>query len=210
MQGGLEAGLLAELLCARLCHDLAGSVGAVSAGAELLAEEGADSPLASEALALMAGSAASLAARLRYLRLALGPGNQSAVHQVREVAEVFFSKGHPQGAWRLDWPDDQTVNSADRAKLVLNLICLAQECLPKGGSIAVRPGASSIVTAQGAVTILGESVQGLNGTASFEWGPRTAQGAYAALLARRLGARISVHQDEGAVVFKLNEGAGGE
>ena len=206
MQREQEAGLLAELLCARLCHDLAGAVGAVTAGAELLAEEGAGNLgagnlQAGEALDLMAASAASLTARLRYLRLALGPCNQSAVTQARGLAEALFSKGYPQGEWQLDWPADQVAVSPDQAKLLLNLICLAQESLPRGGVIAVRLGSEVSVAARGATAVLGEAAQGLTQACSFEVGPRAAQGVYAALLASRLGVTITVHQAAGAVIF---------
>ena len=38
----MEALHLAELLCSRICHDLAGPVGAAAAGAELIADSGGD------------------------------------------------------------------------------------------------------------------------------------------------------------------------
>ena len=110
---------LAELLCARLCHDLAGAVGAVSAGAELLAEEGTASPMAAEAVSLLADSAASMAARLRFLRLALGTASASAPNEARALAVAFLEKGFPQGEWKLDWPMAQAAaKSPDQAKLL--------------------------------------------------------------------------------------------
>jgi histidine phosphotransferase ChpT len=200
---GQEA-LLAELLCARLCHDLAGAVGAVTAGAELLVEEGSTSPMAAEALDLMAGSAISLAARLRFLRLAVGPANNSASGQARALAEAYFLKGYPQGEWKLDWPGETAgIASADHAKLLLNLILLAQECLPRGGVIAVRPRQQELVTAGGPAMQLGEAAAGLSSPDLSSLTPRGAQGAYAALLARRLGGAITAHKDDAKVSFSL-------
>jgi len=196
--------LLAELLCARLCHDLAGAVGAVTAGAELLAEEGSSSPMAAEALDLMASSAISLAARLRFLRLAVGPANTGAAGQARAHAEAYFLKGYPQGEWKLDWPGEITgIASADHAKLLLNLISLAQECLPRGGIIAVRPQERQIVVASGPSVQMGEAAQGLEATDMSRMSPRGAQGAYAALLAKRIGSSISAVQDDMKVSFSL-------
>jgi histidine phosphotransferase ChpT len=198
-------GVLAELLCARLCHDLAGAVGAVTAGAELLAEEGAASPIAAEALDLMANSAVSLAARLRFLRLAMGPGNQGAPAQARSLAEAYFAKGYPSGEWMLDWPHDSPALLApDLAKLLLNLVCVAQECLPRGGTIEVRPDRDEIVTARGAVIALGEAMQGLQAKDAAGLSPRAAQGAYTALLARRMGSSIDVCQGDDAVTLVVN------
>lgn len=203
--GEFEGGL-AELLCARLCHDLAGVVGAVSAGAELLTEEGVASPMAAEALDLMSSSAASMAARLRFLRLAVGPSNQGAATQARNLADAYFIKGHPQGEWQLDWPYDQAApDSPEQAKLLLNLICLAQECLPRGGNIVVRPRQSDLVTAEGAVVAVGEAVQGLSADGIAGLTPRAAQGVYASLLARRMGSSITVRKGDDKVVFALTQ-----
>lgn len=195
---------LAELLCARLCHDLAGAVGAVSAGAELLAEEGPASPMAAEAVSLLADSAASMTARLRFLRLALGVASASAPNEARALAVAFIEKGYPQGEWKLDWPMGQgAAKSPDQAKLLLNLICLAQDCLPRGGVIAVRPEEEALVTARGDTVTVGESVQGLTATDLAGLGPRSGQGAYAGFLAARLGGRVAWRQESGEIIFGL-------
>ncbi len=195
---------LAELLCARLCHDLAGAVGAVSAGAELLAEEGPASPIAAEAVSLLADSAASMTARLRFLRLALGPSSASAPNEVRALAMAFLEKGYPQGDWTLDWPPAQAAaSSPDQAKLLLNLMCLAQDCLPRGGVIAVRPAEAVLVTARGDTVNASESAQGLAATDLDGLGPRAGQGAYASLLAARLGGTVEWRQSQGEIAFFL-------
>lgn len=195
---------LAELLCARLCHDLAGAVGAVSAGAELLAEEGPASPMAAEAVSLLADSAASMTARLRFLRLALGTASASSPNEARALAAAFLEKGFPQGDWKLDWPMAQAAaKSPDQAKLLLNLICLAQDCLPRGGVIAVRPDEEVLVAARGDTVTVGESVQGLTATDFAALGPRAGQGAYAAFLAARSGGSITYNQASGEIAFSL-------
>src|SRR5579859_3140148 len=195
---------LAELLCARLCHDLAGAVGAVSAGAELLAEEGPASPMAAEAVSLLADSAASMTARLRFLRLALGNASASAPNEARALAAAFLEKGFPQGEWKLDWPMGQAAaKSPDQAKLLLNLVCLAQDCLPRGGVIAVRPEEEVLVAARGETVTMGESVQGLAATDLAALGPRTGQGAYAGFLAARLRGAIAYKQGPGEIGFVL-------
>ena len=197
---------LAELLCSRLCHDLAGAVGAVSAGAELLAEEGPASPMAAEAVSLLADSAASMTARLKFLRLALGASSSSSPAEARPLTLAYLEKGYPTGEWRLDWPVDQPPPaSPDHAKLLLNLICLAQDCLPRGGVIAVRPQEASPVAARGATLAQGESLQGLTAVDLAALGPRAGQGAYAAFLARRVGGQVAWSQGQGEIVFALNQ-----
>jgi histidine phosphotransferase ChpT len=197
---------LAELLCARLCHDLAGAVGAVSAGAELLAEEGPASPMAAEAVSLLADSAASMTARLKFLRLALGVSSASAPSEARPLAQAYLEKGYPQGEWKLDWPADQgPAASPDHAKLLLNLICLAQDCLPRGGVIVVRPQDAVLVAARGETLTASESVRGLTATELAELGPRAGQGAYANSLAARLGGTVAWRQEQGEIAFSLQQ-----
>ena len=201
----MDEGILGELLCARLCHDLAGAVGAVTAGAELLAEEGPTSPMAAEALDLMATSAGSMAARLRFLRLAVGPGNSGSGGQARELTASYFTKGYPQGEWKLDWPHDPNAAlSPDHAKLLLNLVCIAQECLPRGGTIEVQP---EMVTARGGSIVQGEAVFGLKAEGYQGLTPRAAQGAYAALLASRLHGKIDIRQGDQSLAFVVNRTA---
>src|SRR3546814_10576584 len=62
---------LVALICSRLCHDLAGSIGAVNNGIELLAEE-TDPATRDEAIGLIAMSGGDAARRLAFFRQALG------------------------------------------------------------------------------------------------------------------------------------------
>jgi histidine phosphotransferase ChpT len=55
---------VAELLAARLCHDLIGPVAAVANGAELLADD--DPEFARDAIALVGGSARKANRRLQF------------------------------------------------------------------------------------------------------------------------------------------------
>ena len=88
-------------------------------------------------------------------------------------------------------------------KLLLNLVCLAQDCLPRGGVIAVRPEEEVLVAARGETVAVGESVQGLTATDLAGLGPRTGQGAYAGFLAARLGGAIAYKQGPGEIGFSL-------
>jgi hypothetical protein len=120
------------------------------------------------------------------------------------LAVAFLEKGFPQGDWKLDWPMAQAAaKSPDQAKLLLNLICLAQDCLPRGGTIAVRPEEEGLVAARGELVTLGESVQGLGAADLAGLGPRSGQGAYTGFLAARLGKSVAYQQKTGEIVFTL-------
>ena len=124
---------LAELLTSRLCHDLSGPLGTLMGSLELLNEE---PETAEEALQLANEVAATLGKRLRLLRAAWGGGAAPLrVEELRALAE-----GLPQ-AHRISLQLERLVPAtrfpSNAARLVLNLLLLAAESLPAGGTIAV-------------------------------------------------------------------------
>ncbi len=203
---------LAELLCARLCHDLAGAIGAVGTGAELLADDGMDGASAAEALALLASSAAAATNRLRFLRLALGSGGAPVAEtQLLDLSRAFLAGAGGAGLTvRLDWVGSGGgAWPVDAAKLLLNLVLLAQDCLPRGGVITVRarPEAQVLASlvAAGAGAVPGDAIAGLAAPGMAGLGPRSAQGYYSARLAARLGMAVRCTAEGGRVVLSAGE-----
>jgi histidine phosphotransferase ChpT len=135
---------LAELMAARLCHDLVGPIGAVANGVELLSDgESSGDP---EVTSLIAVSARQAARRLQWFRVAFGSGGSlpsaAIFAETRRLASGLFDDGRVT----LDWvsPDAATEAAATRpaAKLALNLSLAAIECLPRGGAVQVRIAAA--------------------------------------------------------------------
>lgn len=134
---------LAQLLCSRLCHDLVGPAGAVNAGLEL-AEDG---DMDADALELVTSSAAEVTRRLAFFRIAFGAagGKASAVgtlslNEARELAAEVLAGGKAE----LDWPDSSHAPDslpAGVGKVLLLMILLASECLPRGGAVTVHTAA---------------------------------------------------------------------
>lgn len=128
-----------EIFAARICHDLVGPVGAIANGVELLADDGGRAD--PEVLQLISSSARSASRRLQYFRTAFGSGN--ALSQSRPLADArtLAVALLEEGKVRLDWPVAGTEIEAagDRkvAKLLLNLVLVASEALPRGGTIRV-------------------------------------------------------------------------
>src|SRR4051812_38128996 len=83
--------LLTQLLCTRLCHDLAGPVGAVAAGVELAA--GDSGQVDEETLALIGSSSAAASHKLKFLRAALGipAGGASATQNLSTLLEGYVT-----------------------------------------------------------------------------------------------------------------------
>jgi len=175
-----------------VCHDLAGPVGAVGTGAELLAEEDMGAGMASDALSLLASSAATAGSRLRFLRMALGSGGGAvAGRQLHELIVNFLAVplSGSEGV-RVDWQDGQAgLWNSGAAKLLLNMVLLARDCLPRGGAVLVRTqadGQGMVVTAEGVGAVPGASVAALTAAGVEVLDARGIQGYYAGQLAKRL------------------------
>lgn len=134
---------LAQLLCSRLCHDLVGPAGAVNAGLELAEDGGMDQ----DAMDLVTSSAAEVTRRLAFFRIAFGAagGKTSAVgtlslNEARELAGDLLTEGRAV----LEWPESAHAPDslpAPVGKVLLLMIMLAADCLPRGGTVTVHTAA---------------------------------------------------------------------
>ncbi len=120
---GLDPLTLAGTICARLCHDLAGSMGALTGMLELAAEENDR-----EALDLALVLSKEVAARLRLLRAAWGAGSELRSPET-------LCDGLP-GAERLHLEATALQATAPQTQqLSLSLLLVAASGLPRGGTI---------------------------------------------------------------------------
>lgn len=193
---------LAGLLCARLCHDLAGPAGAAAAGVELL-EDGMTDP---ETLALVAASARGVTARLKVLRVAFGPaGREQPAAALAELVSGYFASLAAAGAAAvdLDWRPADGLLSGERVRLVLNLILLARDALAKGGGVSVESGGDGVtVAASGVGAQLPDEAAAVLLDGQLPAGPRGAQALLAVRLAEALSTRLRVTVTEGGILFQ--------
>ncbi|MFD1379042.1 histidine phosphotransferase family protein [Fodinicurvata halophila] len=153
---------LAELLASRLCHDLVGPVSAVGNGAELLQEM---SPMDAEAVDLIASSSGQAASKLAFFRLAYGVAGEriNSVEDLRPVIEDWLKEERLE----LRWPQEGVQSlSGYNGKVLLNLLALARECLPREGldlSLRERDDRLELeLQGQGiAVELRGDTAEGL-------------------------------------------------
>ena len=186
---------LAELLCARICHDLSGPVGAAAAGAELF-EDMAPAPDA-ETMALVSGAASGAVARLKYFRAALGPAASTPQSSVvlTELIEAYLATqvSAASPGLVLSWPAAPTALDGASARLLLNLVLLAKDALPRGGRITVAmDNGLPRVTAWGEPASLADEARQVLVAGQPATGPRGAQAELARILAERLNARLLV------------------
>lgn len=126
---------LASLLITRLCHDLAGPVGAVAAGCELLSE--GDTDFLDETASLLTHSSAGAVIRLKVLRLALGSVG-APVPNLAEVLKTYCDVLHGTEV-QLGWPeaDAHMVCAGPQQRVLANAVLLALDVLPGRGSVSV-------------------------------------------------------------------------
>ena len=129
---------LAALLCSRVCHDLISPVGAIVNGLEVLD----DNPKPEDrefALDLIRNSAKTASARLQFCRLAFGAaglsGAQIDLGDAQAMARGHFEDGKITIAWNLP----RVLLPKNRVKLLLNMMVIAQQTIPRGGVLTVDP-----------------------------------------------------------------------
>ncbi len=131
---------VAQLLCSRLCHDIAGPAGAVTTGLELIDEGAGD--VADEALDLVRRSARQVIARLSFLRIAFGSAGIGSATTLAEMKSLA-SEHLDGGLVALDWPLDDLAPPNSKiappgGMLILNMLLLGVDALPRGGNLEVR------------------------------------------------------------------------
>src|SRR6202035_3878203 len=129
---------LAALLCSRVCHDLISPVGAIVNGLEVLD----DNPKPEDrdfALDLIKKSAKAASARLQFCRLAFGAagsaGAQIDLGDAHNMARGFIEDDKTKLVWQLP----PALLPKNRVKLLLNMLIIAGQTIPRGGTIEVGP-----------------------------------------------------------------------
>jgi histidine phosphotransferase ChpT len=134
----IEALDLAALLCSRVCHDLISPVGAIVNGLEVL-EESKDEETKTFALDLIKKSARNASAKLQFCRIAFGAagsaGAQIDLGDAETITRGFFEDDKTKLAWNLP----RAMLPKNRVKLLLNMLLIAGQTIPRGGSLTVDP-----------------------------------------------------------------------
>jgi histidine phosphotransferase ChpT len=202
----IEALDLAALLCSRVCHDLISPVGAIVNGLEVL-EEAKDEETKTFAMELIKKSANNASAKLQFCRIAFGAagsaGSQIDLGDAQTVARGFLEDEKTKLAWNLP----RVLLVKNRVKLLLNMLLIAGQAIPRGGQLTVDPigegeNLGFKVTATGInAKILATTPPLLAGEHGSE--PLNAhhiQPFYAGLLARACGMTVAMALEGDAVV----------
>jgi histidine phosphotransferase ChpT len=196
---------LAALLCSRVCHDLISPVGAIVNGLEVLDDD--PKPEDREfALELIRKSAKTASARLQFCRLAFGAAG-SAGAQIDLGDALNMAKGHIEdGKTTIAWNLARLLLPKNRVKLLLNMLIIAQQTIPRGGTLTVDPigegeTMSFRVTATGLNARLPQNIADLLSAAPATGvDAHAVQPHYTRLLAEACGLKVGLKSEGEAVV----------
>ena len=202
----LEAIDLAALLCSHVCHDLISPTGAIVNGLEVL-DEAEDEETEKFALELIKKSAATASARLQFCRIAFGAAGsitaQVDTGDAENVARGFIEDEKVKLTWNLP----RALLPKNRVKLLLNMLVVAGQAIPRGGTLRLDPVGSGEtvtfrITAAGLNARVPPAVPGLlaGGSAETTIDAHAIQPYYTGLLARACGLTATIAAEGDTIV----------
>jgi histidine phosphotransferase ChpT len=201
---------LAALISSKICHDVISPVGAIYNGLEILGED--DDPKSrAYAMDVIRNVTVQASARLQFARFAFGAagsaGAEIDLQTARDISEGFVGGGKHE----LSWQAPMGMLPKNQVKLLLNLIALSINALPRGGSIAVTIG-EDLSNFDFLITCTGRTARPPKYLAQIVAGEMpeidamSVQAYYTWRLAANVDATIGIEQDGDAVVITARRG----
>ncbi len=203
----LEPTRLAALIASRICHDLVSPVSSVTHALDMLDEPG-DEDMKVQARNLLSEGAEKTVERIKFLRYALGSVGLNAgianVHEVKEITQDYVRAFKPS----VEWDIQHEALTVSQARLMMNLVMMAVETLPRSGvvSIVVKQSDNTVgvtLTCKGDRAKLKEdNAKALMGVEPADgWKSENIQPYFARLICAGMGGEVSVKQGDGFVVL---------
>lgn len=203
----LTAANLAALLSARICHDLISPVGALTAALEVF-DDDENLDMRDDAIELIKLSAGQASAKLQFLRIAFGAGGSApdvfSVDKIKALVDGVYAGAKANIVWDINVPGVEKTMT----RLVLNLVMLAIQAVPRGGEVKISISEDDNqcaleMTAQGPKAKLEDDViKTLAGGAPEDgFDGRSVQPFYTGMIAREAGGGVSAQVDEETITF---------
>lgn len=203
----ISASDLAALLAARLCHDLVSPISALGAALSVLDDERAED-MRDDAIELLRTGANQARAKLEFCRLAFGAGGSKPavidMSEIRRLADEMFKDSRPD----LIWETEATGLEKPAARVLMNLIWLAVDALPRGGTVTIEAVAGeggarlSLVSEGKKVRLEDAYIRAMAGERPEDgFDGRSVQPYYTGLIAREHGGRADVRVEEERAVL---------
>lgn len=197
---------LAALISSKICHDVISPVGAIYNGLEILGED-TDPSARDYAMEIIRNVTVQASARLQFARFAFGAagsaGAEIDLQTARQISEGFVG----EGKHTLSWQAPSGYLPKNQVKLLLNLIAISLNALPRGGEIAVQidedlSSLNILITCRGPRARAPQHLPEIVAGQMPEIDAMSVQAYYAWRLANNIGATIAIEQDEEMVLIK--------
>ena len=195
----IENTKLTALVASRICHDMVEPMSAIIQGLEMI--KTGEGKLDPDALSLLDHGVGKAWAKLEFFRFAMAGAmaeGDSSIEEGRAVAEKLYSVLKPE----LVWSAPAVAMPRPAVRVVVNLLLIANECLPRGGKVEVTAekrgeGGDVVVIATGPRAKLKETTAAaLRGEGGGELTGHTIQPTLTALLAKQGGVELSARESE--------------
>jgi histidine phosphotransferase ChpT len=197
---------LAALISSKICHDVISPVGAIYNGLEILGED-ADPSSRDYAMDVIRNVTVQASARLQFARFAFGAagsaGAEIDLQTAREISEGFIG----DGKHKLTWTAPTGYLPKNQVKLILNLVAISINALPRGGDIAVAiendlSSLSICIVCTGPRCRPPQHLPEILAGRMPEIDAMSVQAYYTWRLAQNVGARVTIDQTEDAVTLR--------
>jgi len=200
---------LSALMCARICHDLVSPIGALGTALEVLGDE-SNKDMHDDALDLIRMSAGQASSKLQYLRLAFGVSGSSPGLIATEELKRLVTGMYGEGKANIVWNEDIGALEKGRARVLLNVIMLAVQSIPRGGELTITlksddEKAHLNLRSEGPKSRLDAAVEStLSGRGPADgFDGRTIQPFFTGMILRELKGELQTHVDEASVTFDI-------
>jgi len=202
---------LSALLCSRVCHDLISPVSALNNGLEVLQEDD-DPEMHNHAMTLIEMSGRQASNKLQFARMAYGASGGAEGGLDLEEAGRILAALFEGSKIRLDWRAPAQVAQKALVKMILNMVVIAGDTIPRGGVITVTAklepgervlsveavGEKAKIGAQAAHALAGQSTE-------QDLDARSIQPFFVHLISRSCGMRLVCHPEDGRIHLTATE-----
>ncbi|MEZ5996330.1 MAG: histidine phosphotransferase family protein [Hyphomonadaceae bacterium] len=193
---------LTALVASRICHDMVEPMSAIIQGLEMIkAQEGGKAD--PDALSLLDHGVGKAWAKLEFFRFAMAGAmaeGDSELEEGHAVAVKLYSVLKPE----LVWSAPTVAMPRPAVRVIVNLLLIANECLPRGGTVEITAqktaeGGEVVVTAKGQRAKMREATAAALRGDGDELTGHTIQPTLTGLLARQGGVELLARESEDKV-----------
>lgn len=191
---------LAAFIASRICHDVISPASSVKNALDMLDEPG-DEEMRPVYEKHLRESADKTGAMIMYFRYAFGSAGlhtgAADLHQFKRITEDYMAGLKPS----VDWDIETDHFSWSHARLLMNMVMMGVDCLPRGGVIHIKVrneagGMTVTLTCEGKRAKLKDHIAAIvrGGEPEDAYGPENIQPKFAMMVSEELGAEMTANQ----------------